>query len=443
MKRLFYIIALVCLGVLLFPLQVNADTNQFEVAEVNNNIPLGATFQRNSFDGAGRIWAFYYTNSQIYYRSSLNGEDWSSATLFPAEYATNGGHTFSIWWDDPYVHIVYGKCICDRPDSIVRYRRGTPYFNGSIVWGNSSIAYDTPEDWVPFAPVVITDTSGYPYLGLGIRNEIDFLYSFNVTKSSTNNGTWTTEWDIPLSVSATTGDMFGTIVPLSNGSIYALCYGKTSKTVNGSLYDSGWKSNVSIDDSSGTDYYAISAVAVNNDVHLVYKTTTTLNHTVWTGTWSTPEVIETSFAAFSWATLARKGTLIYAYYPDSPANETMFYRRYVSSWDDRVAWFEDTDFDTLPQLNAPYDLTKDGAEGLTYKAVNSYHVQYAVDEDISFTILRYLPFILPLIAFVTIFLAMVKFKNPLIAIGVGIVVTLLALGALMIIQAFQQGGLLW
>jgi hypothetical protein len=151
------------------------------------DISVGRTFQRDTFWGAGRAWVFYMgydplNASHIYYRSSADGVNWATRTLFCD--VTNADQ-FSLYWDGVYVHTVW---VCnDAMQPGVSYRRGTPNSNGTITW------VATQEVQIPsivdgYMLPTITAYGGRPYLAYGYMVGPTSLWS--AESSNVTTGAW-------------------------------------------------------------------------------------------------------------------------------------------------------------------------------------------------------------------------------------------------------------
>lgn len=182
-------LALISLIILALPYAVLA-LHALPMEDVSSNMAdqsVGRTFQRSTFYGAGRAWAFYMgydaaNASHIYYRSSADGINWLSRTLV-CDVAD--ADEFSLHWDGTYVHTVW--VANDGIQNGVSYRRGTPNSSGTITWLTTQAVY-IPSITDVYVLPTITAYGGIPYIAYG--HTVGPTQVWGATASNQTNGTW-------------------------------------------------------------------------------------------------------------------------------------------------------------------------------------------------------------------------------------------------------------
>ena len=157
----------------------------------NDYLPGGYA---RTFYAHDMYWAFYTKsgdNTNFYYKTSTDGDSWSGEYSINASVSTSI-YVWGIWLDDSgNVHFVYPDYSFAGTD-YVKYRRGVPQSNSTITWDTDwqvVITRSNVGQEVERAQVVV-DPAGYPtimyYMG---QSQSD--YRSYITKSTTNNGTFT------------------------------------------------------------------------------------------------------------------------------------------------------------------------------------------------------------------------------------------------------------
>lgn len=220
------------------------------------------SFQRKSFYAYGRFWIFYYNGTNMVFRSSIDGTTWSPHIDVKA---TTSSQTFSIWFDDIYVH--YALAPGSTGDGLI-YCRGRPSSDGTITWSTSHVAIAGVSGITLSKPFISEDSEGYPWISYNKGDgSIEYPY---VTKSSTGDGAWTTASDFPYQLStASSPNYASTIVPLTRGKTYAV-YATIYEVVKGRLWDGVWGSEESASTSKIKNHNAHSVVANGDNVYLLF-----------------------------------------------------------------------------------------------------------------------------------------------------------------------------
>lgn len=160
------------------------------------------SMERRTFYANGRYWAFYLHNSvlnTIYYRTSTDGVSWDVEQFISiAPYSIGATYGFSVWQQQgtDYFHIVYG--VASTQDFY--YRRGYAESDGSITWSAvwQQITWASLGSGTPYSVKIATNKDGYPFIAYIRFIGGDSASPAAVIKSSTNNGTWTTEGGYPV-----------------------------------------------------------------------------------------------------------------------------------------------------------------------------------------------------------------------------------------------------
>ena len=226
---------------------------------------------RKTFYANGRFWAFYSDGTNMVYRSSADGVNWTDAVSVGA---CPYGHRGSVFFDGVYVH--YARY--DTPGTY--YRRGKPESDGTITWSaDEQVVYagtvEPPDGYL--VPMIAVDSEGFPWIGVSHR--VVDTDQPKVVKSSKKDGTWETEFVYTLNE---TWDPYWwvTVVPLTDGKVYVIyCTGGPYTEYHfplGRLYDGeSWGSEESdLTDRKLYGGYTLSATNQHDDVHLAYLTET-------------------------------------------------------------------------------------------------------------------------------------------------------------------------
>lgn len=197
------LLALACLTVLPVCTPVRA---QSTVTSLDNALSVDYPQQRLSFTTYGVLWVFYEAASTLKYRySSDYGDTWSGVQSAGMNTGTDG-KTFSICFDGVYVHIVEAGSVAGS----VFYKRGTPNADGSITFDATDAVVSGATARI--YPTIAVDSNGYPWLAYTHATS-----SMYVGKSSTKDGTWTTDFLSSVITSGGASSITGQIVGLTNG----------------------------------------------------------------------------------------------------------------------------------------------------------------------------------------------------------------------------------
>ena len=189
-----------------------------------------AGHQRSIFYAEGLNWKFYanadaWDASPAYeWRTSADGVTWSAETVFRVpDSGAAWSCGFSIWYDGTHVHYAYAQQL---NGSGIYYRMGTPCSNGAITWAAAEQVAQTGIASHAFnMPIITVDSDGNPWIGFYPHDDITHHNESWITKSSTGNGTWTTDTGLSFpEVFSTDIDYCSpTIaVPQTDGKMYAI-----------------------------------------------------------------------------------------------------------------------------------------------------------------------------------------------------------------------------
>lgn len=179
--------------------------DDFDVAKDTANLFASTSYQcinknvmttSRCFYDEGYYWIFYqYDGTNLGYITSPDGVSWSGETQIPIVGGDSYGQ-FDAKMRDGYLHICYAD---GSGTDYIRYRRGDLTSAPGITWsaGWQEVAEETGGAGYSFHyPYIAIDTNQYPYIAWEHRkNYNDYGYC---TKSSTNDGTWSTAGGYPF-----------------------------------------------------------------------------------------------------------------------------------------------------------------------------------------------------------------------------------------------------
>jgi len=311
------------------------------------------TFQwssdRHVFYAQDRHWVFWGSTT-VYYRSSPdNGDTWSDRA------SLTGSSDFAVTTDGTYVHFAWYSS-----GSGIKYKRGTLNADGSISWGSDQAVVEAQN-----VRDIAVDSEGYPWIGYRyVYSQPSYAaYTYaRVTKSSTKDGTWTTAPDFPYTLASY--GFYGTgattaVVNLTPHTSEAMLViyrvGTTSTYVK--RWAAGWSSAKTLGAVSHpgglTDKQYVSAVAQDDDTHIVFLESTTNDicyreYSTTTHSLSTKLVLYDGDSSVSAPVITRvtDNDDLYVWWKNSPAANHIYYATYESASD---TWYSYTDW--LTDLN--------------------------------------------------------------------------------------------
>lgn len=269
---------------------------------------VGLQVQRQSFHTAGRFWTFWEDSGAngAYFSSSIDGTIWAARTQFSVYggFSDVIGRKLSVAYRAPYVHVVYAYN-GGGFNSDLRYRRGTPQLNGTIVWTAEQLVGVAMNDM----PFIAVDTNGFAWVSCSVINALQL--DSRTYKNSMTDGTWITDVGFPYTIQ-TLGGTFNTVilVPLTNGNMMAIVTNDNLQTARSRRWTAGvWGAEKATTKIPFWAYMA-SAVAIGDDVHLVFETGPGGNplwHTINSAssdTWSAEVQLHPNLNTEGWAILS-------------------------------------------------------------------------------------------------------------------------------------------
>ena len=328
----------------------------------NNGI---RTYQKLAYYAGGRHWVFYFDGANSIFKSSLDGESWSAATII-GDGAAGTGYPCEVYFDGTYVHYVRIDDITDD----MYYRRGVPESDGTITWS----AVEQEVKTGTFSRVHITvDTSGHPFI---------MYYAdscANVINSSETDGTWTTDTDQLFNAD---GDNIGIgLVEIDNDDVYAVYRVNASKLLRGVLWDGSWNAPEAVSTSQSASYYRASLVGWGTSVTVAFADTgyivTIIDYEE--GSWGAEvELYDGTTLSPSISKMDDSGDVV-VFWQENPSGDHIYYQmRREGVWDEaRTDWITDAG---IP--NAYTGAAGDGNEGISPyvylgSAASPYDVTYA------------------------------------------------------------------
>lgn len=305
--------------------------NPTTVGSSTNPYPTRTPTQRNIFYAHNRFWVFYSNGSAMVYSTSSDGETWTTPTLVAD--GVNNAEYFSLWFDETYIH--YARK-ADFPATLY-YRRGTPNANGTITWSAERQAEDGGD-----RPFISVDSDGYPFIVFSAFNKP------YVTKSSTNDSTWTTASGFPKMLKDDIKpEWHCSIVPLTSNQMLAI-YSGYDNDYNARTYSrlwntTDWETEQEVTSSSFNSTIH-SAVSIGNVVHLVTTTTKELSPTRrvsnvtyfnWTGSWSSAMTIKQSVNWNTRPVITKSGNNLVINWVEGGT----FYLKFLGAFSSRFTWF--------------------------------------------------------------------------------------------------------
>jgi hypothetical protein len=183
-------LALISLTILALPyavLALHSVPMENMAVAIGADASVGRTFQRSTFYGAGRAWAFYMgydpaLATHMYFRSSTDGVNWQPRSYFCD---VTDADEFSLFWDGTFIHTVW--VANDALQNGVNYRRGIPNSDGTITWTATQAVY-LPSLADAYVLPTITAYGSIPYIAYG--HTVGATQVWGATASNQTNGTW-------------------------------------------------------------------------------------------------------------------------------------------------------------------------------------------------------------------------------------------------------------
>lgn len=221
------------------------------------------SFQRKSFFAHGYYWLFYSDGTDVVFKT-VDDATGNVSDAITVKTGYDYGWKFSIWFDGTRVHFAGAGA---GPGDSMYYKRGTPNLDRTITWETEQIALQQTSLQI-YYPFISVDSGGYPWIGfMNLTDSTDQPY---VTKSSTNNGTWTTASGFPYLLKPTSKPTWGVApIPLTNERVLVLYASGSNDYLYGKRWNgSAWAAQVN-SDYELSNAFSYSAVAVGDDVNIV------------------------------------------------------------------------------------------------------------------------------------------------------------------------------
>ena len=237
------------------------------------------------------------------------------------------------------------------------------------------------------------DSGGYPWIGYdNYSDSTGYCFPY-VTKSSTNDGTWSTASGFPYKPSTEAGQYrmcFCTVILLTSSKVYCI-YGHYNYPLKGRLYTGTWgaeeavsTSNIQSGPAPVSDYH--SAVALGDDVYVTLLVTSSNNivsvkRTYGTG-WGSEVTVQSAVTSTSAPVLSGNpaNNELYVFWAGSPTANHIYYKKYRGgSWDASPSdWINEGTLPDNQGLTCFYQ-SYGSRIGLAYrtKAGNPYNIKFA------------------------------------------------------------------
>jgi len=265
------------------------------IEEVSGSANTAHANQRKCFFAVGRYWIFYSDDTNIVWRTSTDGVNWSNKNTFEEG---SDGTVFSCAVVENKIHVVY----LASDGSKIYYRRGTLQSNGSINWDNSLQTAVPSGTYTYLKPTIWVDSGGYPWIGYSEVHGSGQFYP-RVTKASTNDGSWTTDSGFPYTLEEVLQGWTVTGVALTNSKVYVI-WTDADTPAYGKLWNgTSWGSKETITQIHVGICFGVSITAINDDVFLVYGTREIPSRLLYkkrtyqTGEWSAEYIIQRLYAS--------------------------------------------------------------------------------------------------------------------------------------------------
>jgi len=291
------------------------------------------TCQRKIFNNDEFIFAFYFDNTNIVYKTSDDGETWSDAIIVAPE---NTSRDASVWFDGTYVYFVWVE---DLFGDILHYKRGT-ISDRIINWGTDYEVHTTPGLQHHGYPFVSCNSNGLPFVST--FQQISSNWAIKVYKCSNGDGSgiWT---EYIISDYSDDQDKTSCILPMKNGKMYIVYW---SGVFKGKLWNNvAWENEETIGDGNAFFF----SCAVDNDI--IYFVTQQgpfvepgeIRYAKRTTEWSVPETVDDTFAHYGSSPLVIPvSNTVYIFW--NPLNTNLIYCRTKKNgiWDDRIVWITES-----------------------------------------------------------------------------------------------------
>jgi len=244
----------------------------------------------------GYFYAFYYrtTDGYLCYRSSSDGENWSSEV---ALWAIGRNDGYAVYTDGTYIYVAYGTpTYGSSPTASTAYTvRGTPSA-GTITWASPITVRQASGYWL----FSWAKTANRVYLALVAYNTTSQAYHVHVYYNSDGNSAWTEILDsTTLTDSGYRAGICICDLPQYTDGIMLVAAKFSANTLTYKVYDgSAWGADTSFGSKTFSRYVnEISMAAMSGQVHLAVIPATgggTLRYYYYTTSWSSATTVDSS-----------------------------------------------------------------------------------------------------------------------------------------------------
>ena len=379
----------VVLAACLLPLPVVAQsTVDGDIGSVGN---FFSPDERSSFYASGLFWVFYKEGSTtagtLHFRSSSDRITWSAPTSIRAGIR---GYP-EVYFDGTYGHYV----VPINGEFQVYYRRFTPNADGTLTYSAAEQATGVPclSAFNGTTIYISVDTNGYPWVAT--RHPTNG--KAQVAKSSTNDGTWSTDWVEFITVDI---DFWpGPLLALTNGRMLAT-YLDDGQTIRGRRWDgvawSAERATTTVRGSSAT----LSMVAQDDNVHLVNNAQGTWDieyefYDYSTNSWGGGITLYDATSQYQAPVITRTNLNdLYVFIEETPDVDGLYYMKYdsvSSTWGNLIKLVDESIIDGLPAVQAYLrtDYTSDSTRVGVYYVADPQKLKYKdVTEPVAVTTLE-------------------------------------------------------
>ncbi len=372
-KKLFFIV------LLLMVIQSIQSVHAQETVDTVNILTGDEGFLRKSFEDAGMFFNFYTDGTNAGWKASDDGITWTGDFTSIGACTTN--QELDIDFDGTYVHYIR------KTGYFIYYRRGIPVDDGTIAWSEAEQTLHAGSVLNQYFSISISvDSNGYAWFGGGYFSAPGAVP--RVIKNANNDGTWSPDFVYTLT---TTDDWTWhvSVVPLTEGKVYAI-YSRAGMPLLGNLYDSGWDGEENdLADYDIDEGEQFSAVAIEDNVHVVYNRETTSqirhNERVWGVGWDVNDVLVTDIGGFyTQPTLSSNpsNNALYCFWV-LMSTDHVYYKMYSGdTWGDLVDWIDESTDDIAIRAISSFYMDYGGYIGVLYRTEppSPYKVRFAFIE---------------------------------------------------------------
>lgn len=348
--------------------------------------------QQSSFYAQSRRWVFFENGvGNFSYTSSLDGTIWEPEVEITTESMPYSfGAMFDVAVDSS--NRVYFVVSPLNSTSNVSVSSGKAYANGSIEWmevngSTRQVVWNQPTNFRLQDPVVEIDSEGYPYIGVSCYYHTGTSSNVTVLKSSSNNGTWATEWSTNLSYSST-GILLSSLTALPNSTMYcsyldATSANESARYVKGKLWNgSEWllEETCTVNPLPQYGFSSHSDVVVGRNIHKIYTANGSLDlcYTIRdynTSIWIEQGVVTTGLYNYqSCGVLTSYGETLDAYWLDYSNNTVKYSNLGYYGWSNPVDWITETSpFSSPMVIQAEKQLDANGGGVIYQTNVSGVH----------------------------------------------------------------------